>query len=204
MGKYYDISKEAARTDYTLSSSNFGPGVANTTSKIIQVGWQMWVVNKIAGNVDQCVCTNPSGQHYTKKPCYSYLWRWDTFKTAQYLGREKIGVEWIKGHGVGNSSLMMELDHFIMWSHHVWTDPKSRRLVRAWKSFNGLQVYDPDAWVEDVEDPSVFDVPPAICKKPANSSVEVWRIHCDDTGNYNGTPAPPGDAARLMKQQMRE
>jgi len=201
--KYYDISKEAARTDYTLGTS-LQPGLGNTTSSIIEVGWQMWVVNKIGGVVDQCVCTNPSGQHCTNKPCYSYLWHWDTFKTAQYLGREKIGVEWIKDHGVGNSSYMMELDHFIMWSHHVWTDPVSRRLVRAWKSFNGLQVYDPDAWEDKIEDPSIFDVPPAICKKPTDPTAEVWRIHCGDDGNYNGTAAPPGEAARLMKQQMSE
>ena len=61
-----------------------------------------------------------------------------------YLGREKINVEWIQNHGTGESGLPMELDHFILWSHHVWTDPISRRLVRAWKPFNGLQVRPPD------------------------------------------------------------
>jgi len=209
LAKYYDISKEAARTDYTLDASKMSPGLPNTTSHIIQVGWQMWVVNVIGGSVNQCVCTNPSGQHCTKKPCYSYIWHWDTFKTAQYLGRERIGVEWIQDHGVGNSSKIMELDHFILWSHHLWTDPVSRRLVRAWKPFNGLQVYDPEGWVDDVEDESVFEAPPAVCKKPTDPKAQVWRIHCDDNGNYNGTPPPPGmtyheHEAMLIREQMQD
>merc|ERR1712008_168670 len=85
-------------------------------------------------------CASPSGNHCTNPPCKNYVWHWDTFKTAQYLGREHIGVEWIQNHGTGKSSKMMDLDHFIMWSHHVWTDPISRRPVRMWKPFNGLQV----------------------------------------------------------------
>jgi hypothetical protein len=201
--KYYDIEKEAARTEYSLKST-MEPDLPNTTSVILQRGWQMWVVNKIAGKVDQCVCTNPSGQHCTKPPCYSYLWRHDTFETAQYLGREKIGVEWIQNHGTGNSSKIMELDHFILWAHHIWTDPVSKRLVRAWKPFNGLQVYDPEAWVDDIEDESVFDIPPAICKKPTDPDAEVWRIHCDDDGNYDGTPPPPEGIASLIGKQTQE
>lgn len=118
-------------------------------------------------------CSNP--------PCKSYIWNWDTFRSAQHLGRENIGVEWIQDHGVGNSSKMMQLDHFILWSHHVWTDPISRKIVRAWKPFNGLQVYDPDAFTEDIEDPSVFDAPPAMCKKGG----AVIRIDCDDEGHYH-------------------
>merc|ERR1712070_1112702 len=169
--------------DYTLKLPGLPPTIPNTTSTILQSGRQMWIVNDIssAGNM-QCVCTNPSGQHCTnERPCYSYLWRWDTFETAQYLGRENIGVEWIQDHGVGNASKMMELDHFILWSHHLWTDPKSRRLVRAWKPFNGLQVYDPEAWLDDIKDPSVIEAPPAKCKK---GGAKI-RINCDDDGHYH-------------------
>jgi hypothetical protein len=207
LAKYYDISKEAARTDYTLALPNM-EGLPNTTSMILQVGKQMWIVNDItsAGNM-QCVCTNPSGQHCTNnppgKPCYSYVWHWDTFITSQYLGREKIGVEWIQDHGVGNSSKMMELDHFILWSHHIWTDPVSQRLVRAWKPFNGLQVYDPEAWIDDIEDPSVFNSPPEICKKPPPGK-EVWRINCDDDGNYNGTWKSESEVGQTFAQQLEE
>eukprot|EP00969_Alexandrium_andersonii_P365648 15466726-Alexandrium_andersonii.AAC.1 len=39
----------------------------------------------------------------------------------------------------GNSSKSMELDHFVLWTHHVRTDPVSKRPVRAWKPFDGLQ-----------------------------------------------------------------
>merc|ERR1711862_434550 len=73
----------------------------------------MWVVNNINAKVDQCVCTNPSGNHCENPPCKSYIHRYDTFKTAQHLGREKIGVEWIQNHGTGTSGKMMELHHFI-------------------------------------------------------------------------------------------
>jgi len=207
--KYYDISKEAARTDYSLHLTGLPPSVPNTSSMILQRGKQMWIVNDIAGAGNmQCVCTNPSGEHCTswlkhKIPCYSYVWNWDTFASAQYLGRERLGVEWIQDHGVGNSSKMMDLDHFILWSHHIWTDPVSRRLIRAWKPFNGLQVYDPEAWIDDVEDESVFDVPPAICKKPPPGK-EVWRIHCDDDGNYNGTDKSEAEFGQTFARQLTE
>merc|ERR1712217_913762 len=81
----------------------------------------------------------------------------------------------------------MELDHFILWTHHVWTDPVSRRLFRAWKPFNGLQVYDPDAWTDDIvgangETPEeLFEAPPAMCKK---GGAKI-RINCDDDGHYH-------------------
>eukprot|EP00746_Dinoflagellata_sp_MGD_P128562 gnl/MRDRNA2_/MRDRNA2_62905_c0_seq1.p1 gnl/MRDRNA2_/MRDRNA2_62905_c0~~gnl/MRDRNA2_/MRDRNA2_62905_c0_seq1.p1 ORF type:complete len:553 (-),score=111.28 gnl/MRDRNA2_/MRDRNA2_62905_c0_seq1:195-1853(-) len=178
--KYYDITKEAERIDYTVKNNGVFGDFGNITSTILMVQDTMWIMNHL-WVVDQCICANPSGNHCETPPCKSYVHRWDTFKTAQYLGRENIGVEWIQNHGTGKSSKMMELDHFILWSHHVWTDPVSKRLVRAWKPFNGLQVYDPDAWVENVEDPSVFEAPPAKCKKGG----APVRINCDDDGNYH-------------------
>jgi hypothetical protein len=178
--KYYDVEREAARTDYTLKMPGVFGALPNTTSTILQVQDTMWIQNRIWPGVDQCICTNPSGNHCTNPPCKSFVQNWDTFKTAQYLGREKIGVEWIQHHGTGKSSKSMELDHYIMWSHHVWTDPVSRTPVRMWKPFNGLQIYDPEAWTDSVEDPSVFDSPPAMCKK---GGAKI-RIHCDDDGNF--------------------
>jgi hypothetical protein len=197
--KYYDIEKEATRIDYTIHNSGIFGIFPNITSTILMVQDTMWIQNHL-WVVDQCICANPSGNHCENPPCKSYIHRWNTFETAQHLGREKIGVEWIQNHGAGKSSKMMELDHFILWSHHVWTDPVSRRLVRAWKPFNGLQVYDPDAWVDKVEDPSVFESPPAKCKK---GGARV-RIHCNDDGTYH-----PGksegleilDALRTMAEQ---
>jgi len=177
--KYYDIEKEATRIEYVIHNEGIFSIFPNITSTIMMVQDTMWIQNHL-WVVDQCICSNPSGNHCENPPCKSYIHRYDTFETAQYLGREKIGAEWIQHHGTGNSSMMMELDHFILWSHHVWTDPISKRLVRAWKPFNGLQLYDPEAWLDDIKDPSVFEAPPAMCKK---GGAEI-RIHCDDDGWY--------------------
>jgi len=92
----------------------------------------------------------------------------------------------------------MELDHFILWSHHVWTDPVSKRLVRAWKPFNGLQVYDPEAWTDFIENPDqLFEAPPAKCKKGG----APIRIHCDDDGNFHPTQS---EGAELLEVVMKE
>mmetsp|Transcript_33665 Transcript_33665/g.87030 ORF Transcript_33665/g.87030 Transcript_33665/m.87030 type:complete len:560 (+) Transcript_33665:66-1745(+) len=178
--KYYDIEKEATRIDYTIHNQGVFSIFPNITSTILMVQDTMWIQNHL-WVVDQCICANPSGNHCETPPCKSYVHHWDTFKTAQYLGREKIAVEWIQNHGTGKSGKMMELDHFILWSHHVWTDPVSRRLVRAWKPFNGLQNYDPEAWVDSVADDSVFEAPPKKCKKGG----APIRINCDDEGHYH-------------------
>lgn len=179
--KYYDITREASRIEYTIKNSGAFGYLPNTTSTILQVNDRMWIQNHL-WVVDQCICADPSGNHCTNPPCHAYIHRWNTFETAQYLGREKIGVEWIQNHGTGKSGKVMELDHFILWSHHVWTDPVSRRLVRAWKPFNGLQVYDPEAWTDSIDDPdTLFQHPPPMCKK---GGAKI-RIHCDDDGNYH-------------------
>jgi len=193
IAKYYDIEQEATRSDYNVKLTGPFSIFPNITAQIMQVGWEMWINNHL-WVVDQCVCANPSGEHCTKPPCYSYVWHWDTFGTAQYLGRENIGVEWIQNAGVGKNAKMWELDHFIMWSHHAWTDPKSGKIVRMWKSFNGLQNYDPDAWTIGPVPNGTFPTRPppdggvspqggpAKCKK---GGAKV-RIHCDDNGNFHG------------------
>jgi len=92
----------------------------------------------------------------------------------------------------------MDLDHFILWSHHVWTDPVSKRLVRAWKPFNGLQVYDPESWTESIENPDqLFENPPPKCKK---GGAKV-RIHCDDNGNYHPQMS---EGVELLESVMKE
>lgn len=179
--KYYDITREASRIEYTIKNAGVFGYLPNTTATILQVNDRMWIQNHL-WFVDQCICADPSGNHCANPPCHVYIHRWNTFETAQYLGREKIGVEWIQNHGTGKSGKVMELDHFILWSHHVWTDPVSRRLVRAWKPFNGLQVYDPEAWTDSIDDPdTLFQHPPPKCKKGG----ATIRIHCDDDGNYH-------------------
>jgi len=170
--KYYDIEKESVRTDYNIKMTGAFGLFTNITSTVQHVGKYMWIINHLWLGFDQCVCTDPGRTHCTSAPnCSSYAWHYDFAKDAQYLGRERIGVEWLGE---------MELDHFILWSHHMWTDPVSKRLVRLWKPWNGLQIYSPDAWTDTVADASVFDSPPALCKK---GGAKV-RIHCDDDGNY--------------------
>jgi hypothetical protein len=178
--KYYDIEKEATRIDYTIHNEGIFGIFPNITSTILMVQDTMWIMNHL-WVVDQCICANPSGNHCENPPCKSFIHRYDTFETAQHLGREKINVEWIDHHGSGKYGKEMELDHFILWSHHVWTDPVSKRLVRAWKPFNGLQVYDPEAWVDEVKDETVFEAPPAKCKKGG----APIRINCNDDGTYH-------------------
>jgi len=197
-GKWYDAYNESTRSDYNIKLTGLFSVFPNITASIMQVDWQMWIVNHL-WVVDQCVCANPSGNHCTTPPCYSYVWHWDTFKTAQYLGREKIGVEWINNSGVGKAAKPMVLDHFIMWSHHAWTDPISGRIVRMWKPFNGLQNYDPAAWTDDV-DPAVFTSPPAKCKK---GGAKI-RINCDDDGNYHPKKSEGMQHLEALQQVARE
>jgi hypothetical protein len=194
--KYYDIEREASRIEYTIHNEALGPS-PNTTAIILQVNDRMWIQNHL-WFVDQCICADPSGHHCTNPPCHTYIHHWDTFKTAQYLGREKINVEWIQDHGTGKSGKEMTLDHFILWSHHVWTDPVSRRIVRAWKPFNGLQVYDPEAWNDTIDgDPDVlFENPPPMCKK---GGAKI-RINCDDDGHYHPKKS---EGLELFEEMLR-
>jgi len=53
------------------------------------------------------------------------------FKAAQYPGHGRIGVEWFQYLGTGKSGKLMGVDHTILWSHCVWTDPVSRRSARV-------------------------------------------------------------------------
>jgi len=183
--KYYDIEREAVRTDYNVRMNGVFSLFGNITSSVTHVGKYMWIINKLWAGIEQCICTDPGRNHCTQAPnCSSYVWHYNFAETAQYLGRERIGVEWLGE---------MDLDHFIIWAHHIWTDPKSGRLVREWKPWNGLQIYDPSGWKDTVEDPSVFNVPPAACKKGGAQ----FRINCDDEGNFR--PKDTGDEARFAE-----
>ena len=73
---------------------------------------------------------------------------------AQYIGREKLQVEYLWRN--------YTVDHFVKGPHHAFVDVNTSRIVRLWQPFNGLEVFDPEKWVEDVDD-AVFDMP-AGCK----------------------------------------
>merc|ERR1719265_2278944 len=105
--KIYDIENERGYFEYQIGP-NEKLNLTNTTTHIMHNGWQMWVMNWIPFHPEaptpQCVCTNPSGQHCTDPPCYSYIFNYNTFENAEYLGREEIGVEWIEDAGVGKNA----------------------------------------------------------------------------------------------------
>lgn len=79
----------------------------NISSSILHVQEQMWIQNDLWG-LKQCICANPSGNHCTQLPCKAYVQHWDTFAPAQYLGRERLGAEWIQDHGAGEAGKIME------------------------------------------------------------------------------------------------
>ena len=93
-----------------------------------------------------------------------------THRENPNLERELSWVKWVMWEHVGAWSLCS-----MLCLNLPRTDPKSRRLVRAWKPFNGLQLYDPEARSpgnlgESVEFPS-SQVPPT-----SLSQVEKARL----------------------------
>jgi hypothetical protein len=179
---FYDISREAAAFHYPevklpLPPFSYGP---NISSKVIHVQDRMWVVNTLYGGIKQCICTNPAPHSKWdggERGWHTYPTRFDFAYNdkmkAEYLGRVKLNVEYLWEE--------MELDHWNLWAHHIFVHPVNGQIVRMWKPWNGLQVYPIGGWNSTVEDPTVFDVPPAECKKEGGAHI---RITCDDDGHY--------------------
>merc|ERR1712136_140345 len=95
----------------------------------------------------------------------------------QYVGREIIGVEYLKDEGLEE----YELDHWAFGPHHAWTFPDSGRILRMWQPFNGLQVYPGTSVDPSYVDPEVFKpIPPTECIKGRNSA--WFRTGCEDDG----------------------
>jgi len=69
---------------------------------------------------------------------------------ADLIGREEIDVEWLGGSGDINdyTPKTFVADHWIVGPHHVWKDVESQKIVRMYQPFNGLEVFDPEAWEE--------------------------------------------------------
>ena len=55
----------------------------------------------------------------------------------QYIGREIIGVEYLKEDG---SLTDVELDHWAYGPHHLWSYPESGQILRMWQPFNGKEL----------------------------------------------------------------
>ena len=86
-----------------------------------------------------------------------------------FLGRENLFIEFIEK--------TMEVDHWVQGPHHIWVDTATRRIVRMWQPWNGLEIWDPEEWEFDVDE-SLYVVPPTHC----TASWHKWTIKCGDDG----------------------
>merc|ERR1712057_83977 len=106
----------------------------------------------------------------------------------QFVGRERLGIEYIEPHGDA------VLDHWAFGPHHVWSHPVNGSILRMWQPFNGLEVYPGGTGPSDF-DPKVFDdIPPAMCKKKGGAA---FRIKCSDDGLPQKTPTVEETRARV-------
>jgi len=152
----YDFKGDLMRFDYNVGAKN--KLEKNQSETIWQHANQMFIVIKkeIAGQ-DFCVCPKPTvgviipDAMSTKNPTYPSV----------YLGRERIGVEFLWEERV--------VDHFIKGPHHAWIDVATNRLIRGWQPWNGLDVYDNWRALE----PNQFDnLPPKACTSG------IFRVDC--------------------------
>jgi hypothetical protein len=188
---FSDMNKYKALVMVANQGGNAWGVVGNVSSTIFHQNEHMWIVNILAGLVNQCICTEPrEGGDKTTPAVYPLQSDWND--NLIYLSTEKIGVE----YGVGE----MELDHWAFGPHHAWTDPATGLIVRMWQPFNGLQIFEPGSWktgsaYEDAMDKGgiftkskhLFDQlavdgsqAPKKCTKKA--PLNTFRIKCDDNG----------------------
>jgi len=188
---FQDMNKYHALVLKANQGGNAWGVVGNVSSTIYHQNEHMWIVNKLAGLVNQCICTEPrEGGDPTTPAVYPLAYNW--VDNLVYISTEKIGVE----YGVGD----MELDHWGFGPHHAWTDPATGLIVRMWQPFNGLQIFEPGSWqtgtaFEDATDkPGLFSKTehlfeelsvdgtkaPSKCTKKA--PLNTFRIKCDDNG----------------------
>lgn len=184
---YSDMNKYKALVLTANQAGNAWGLTGNVSSIIFHQSEHMWIVNKLVGFVDQCICTEPrEGGDPTTPPVYPLQYNW--VDNLFYVSTEKIDVE----YGVG----ALELDHWAFGPHHAWTDPSTGLIVRMWQPFNGLQIFEPGQWntgsafddAVDRKGNNYFEqlsvdgtkAPDKCTKKGA--SLLTFRIKCDDNG----------------------
>jgi len=182
--KYYDMRDTLAfRQDLELDTP-----VGNITTIVLHQGKNFWIVNHLpwyAGGVHQCICTDIKEGGAGSQVFYPVQYNW--VDKMVYIGREKIGVEYINE--------VMELNHWAFGPHHLWSTPDTGDIIRMWQPFNGLQVY-PGGVGEGTVDPALFEeIPPTLCKSGFQGA--LFRIGCDD----DGFPIP--DEERKKKAAAR-
>eukprot|EP00041_Stephanoeca_diplocostata_P030256 m.910394 g.910394 ORF g.910394 m.910394 type:complete len:533 (+) comp23722_c0_seq1:196-1794(+) len=172
----YDV-REGRGLRYDL---NVKTELGNTTTEVLHQGVNMWIINKFpwyAAGIHQCICTTVhSGSDPSSPTMYPVDYNWTD--QMYYMGREKLGVEYL-----GPSLVQQILDHWAFGPHHVWSVPETGEIRRMWQPYNGLQVFQNGTNDHTVNTSLFDDVPPALCK--ANGA--TMRIGCDN----DGYPTPP-------------
>lgn len=169
--------------------------VGNITSEILHADTSFWIVNKLpwyALGVEQCICTQVhEGGAASSSLSYPIQYNWTS--QMSYIGRENIGIEYIDE--------IRTLDHWAFGPHHAWSDPDTGATIRLWQPYNGLQIF-PNG-TQDIDfDESLFEIPPALCKKGG----ALARIKCDDdgypTGETEETKQPMTSADSTRAERM--
>jgi len=142
---------------------------ANITSEITHVKGDMWIVNDLGLNIKQCICTNPGESFGIDIYPLNYDFMNPERADSRFIGRENLFIEYIEKK--------MEVDHWTQGPHHIWVDTATRRIVRMWQPWNGLEVWDPESWNFD-DNSEEFVVPPTHCMP----EFLKWTIKCGDDG----------------------
>jgi len=141
----------------------------NTTTDITHVKGNMWIVNDLGLGVNQCICTAPGEAFGIDIYPLNYDFMNPDRADVRFIGRENLFIEFIEK--------TMEVDHWVQGPHHIWVDTATRRIVRMWQPWNGLEIWDPEEWNFD-DNTSEFEAPPKLCIP----SWHRWTIKCNDEG----------------------
>jgi len=192
--KYYEMEgKKAIKEKLTVSTP-----LGDVDSTILHQGPSMWIVNHFPWwslGLEQCVCVDikEGGDDSNPNQIFPIQPQW--IDNLQYIGREIIGVEYLKEDG---SLTDVELDHWAYGPHHLWSYPESGQILRMWQPFNGLQVYKDgvNPGVVDIEE--FAEIPPSKCKKGG----ATFRTGCGDDG-YPIRDKKKENPVTLEKDQWR-
>jgi hypothetical protein len=172
----------------------------NVSSIIYHQGPNMWIVNHLPLGVTQTICTLPREGGDPAKPAVGpvqYNWVDNLF----FVATETLDVE----YGVGT----MKLDHWAFGPHHAWTDPKTGLIVRMWQPFNGLQIFTPGNWQQEItEEGQKYLAELAADGKTAPKAAlpkgSTFRIKCGDDGfNQASAQTPKADAFDLKRARTK-
>jgi len=103
----------------------------------------------------------------------------------------------------------MKLDHWAFGPHHAWTDPKTGLIVRMWQPFNGLQIFTPGNWQQEItEEGQKYLAELAQDGKTAPKAAlpkgSTFRIKCGDDGfNQPSAQTPKADAFDLKRARTK-